>query len=90
MTIRKIWSHEEILGAADGFSRRSVLRTAAAGAAVGFVAPFMPMRGVRADIGGELQIMAWEGFQLDAEGKEWREKHGVTVDVAAKIGRAHV
>lgn len=83
MTIRRIWSHEEILGAAEGYSRRSVLRTAAAGAAAGFAAPFMPMRGARAEIGGELQIMAWEGFQLDAEGKEWREKHGVTVDVAA-------
>src|SRR5262245_25429617 len=81
--VRSIWSHEEILGAAQGFGRRRVLQTAAAGAAAGFAAPFLPMAGARADVGGELQIMAWEGFQLDAEGKEWRAKHGVTVDVAA-------
>jgi spermidine/putrescine transport system substrate-binding protein len=82
MTIRKIWSHQEILAAAYGLNRRDLLKTAA-GAAAGMALPFVPMKSARAEIGGELQIMAWEGFQLDNEGKAWREKHGVTVDVQA-------
>lgn len=36
----------------------------------------------RAAVGGDLKIMAWEGFTLENELKAWREKSNVHVDAA--------
>ncbi|GLK69878.1 ABC transporter substrate-binding protein [Hansschlegelia plantiphila] len=66
----------------DVLSRRSFMGSAlalGAGAALGSFTGFSP---AKAAVGGDLKIMAWEGFTLENELKAWREKNGVQVDAA--------
>ena len=80
--MKKIWSTDEILNAMT-MSRRSFLAGSTAAAAAGvFSAPFLPNT-ARAAVGGDIQIMAWEGWELVDELKEWREKNGVNIEVSA-------
>jgi len=87
VSIRKIWSVQDIeraaFGDAGGVSRRGALKTLAAASATAAFGPFAFPRPARAEIGGSLQVMAWEGFDLTNELKDWRAKHGVTETVAA-------
>lgn len=78
--MRNIWSTDEILQMAQ-VSRRTFLGGASALAGGALMGPFIP-RAARA-AGGDIQIIAWEGFQLDQELADWREKNGVTVDFSA-------
>lgn len=80
--MKKIWSTDEILNAMT-MSCRSFLAGSTAAAAAGvFSAPFLPNT-ARAAVGGDIQIMAWEGWELVDELKEWREKNGVNIEVSA-------
>ncbi|HEY0292512.1 MAG TPA: hypothetical protein VGC51_09260, partial [Hansschlegelia sp.] len=66
----------------DVLSRRSFMGSTlalGAGAALGSFTGFSP---AKAAVGGDLKIMAWEGFTLENELKAWREKNGVQVDAA--------
>jgi spermidine/putrescine transport system substrate-binding protein len=86
MSIRKIWSVSEIEQAAfgaDPVSRRSVLKTMATASAAAALGPFVAARPARADIGGSLQVMAWEGFDLTTQLKDWLQQHNITETVAA-------
>lgn len=90
MAIKRIWSCEDINCAAFGaiparapMSRRTILRSAAAMAGAAMLGPFVGTSPARAEIGGELQIMAWEGFDLTTQLADWRKAHGVTQTVAA-------
>jgi spermidine/putrescine transport system substrate-binding protein len=90
MTIKKIWSSEQIGRAAFGgsastgtMSRRSALKVAAAAAGVAAVGPFIGSSPARAEVGGQLEVMAWEGFDLTTQLESWREANGVTQTVAA-------
>ncbi|RUX21817.1 extracellular solute-binding protein [Mesorhizobium sp. M7A.F.Ca.US.011.01.1.1] len=71
--------------------RRFLMGSAAltAGATLGAWVPE-----ARAEIGGNLEIMAWEGYTMEKETEEWRKQHNLTVraaimasqdDVTAKI-----
>ncbi|MEZ5924204.1 MAG: extracellular solute-binding protein [Hyphomicrobiaceae bacterium] len=84
MAVRRIWTHEEIKAAADGnfellstLNRRHLLQGGAAIAGALALGPFIPGT-ARADIGGEVSLFTWEGFDMEPELKEWREKNGVT------------
>jgi spermidine/putrescine transport system substrate-binding protein len=86
MSIRKIWSVTEIQEAAfgaDRISRRSVLKTMAAASAGAALGPFVAARPALADVGGSLQVMAWEGFDLTTQLKDWLQQHNITETVAA-------
>jgi spermidine/putrescine-binding protein len=58
-------------------SRRQMLQLSAAAAAAGAtLGPWVPK--ARAEVGGHLDLIAWEGFSLEPELTAWREAHGVT------------
>jgi spermidine/putrescine-binding protein len=85
MAVRRVWTHEEIKAAADGnyellasLSRRHVLQAGAVVAGAAVMGPVFARR-ARADVGGEINIFTWEGFDMEPETKAWREKNGVTV-----------
>ena len=87
--VKNIWSAEQIRAAAGHASmasldRRQALAGALGAAAGAFLGPLVPgsISPARAATGGDLKIMAWEGFTLDAELKPWREKNNVKVDAA--------
>lgn len=76
----------------SAMGRRSFLKGSAAAAAGITLGAWVPP--ARAEIGGHVEMMAWEGYTLEAELAEWRKKHNVTVraaimsnqdDVTAKI-----
>ncbi|GAA5543597.1 spermidine/putrescine-binding periplasmic protein [Brucella sp. NBRC 113783] len=63
-------------------SRRALLTaTAAVGVQVAFARVFATP--ALAASGGDLQIMAWEGYDLTKELKDWRDKNGVTVETTS-------
>ncbi|MGY5809086.1 ABC transporter substrate-binding protein [Rhizobium sp. LEGMi198b] len=78
--MKKIWSTDEILNAMS-LNRRSFLAGSSALAAGVFAGPLLP--GIAHAAGGELQIMAWEGFEPLEEMKDWRAKSGVDIQVTA-------
>lgn len=82
--MKQIWRPEEILSVASGrISRRTFLGGASALAAGSMLSgPFLPGRALAA-VGGDLQIMAWEGWELTQELAGWLEENGVTVEVSA-------
>jgi spermidine/putrescine transport system substrate-binding protein len=86
MAIKRIWATSDIERAAFGpsanLSRRSVLKAGMAGAAAAALGPFLGTP-ARAEIGGALQVMAWEGFDLTTQLKDWEAKHSITEDVLA-------
>ncbi|MBB3236738.1 ABC transporter substrate-binding protein [Phyllobacterium endophyticum] len=77
--MRKIWSTEDILQL--HLSRRVFLGGATALAGGVALGPFLP--GSAHAAGGDLQIMAWEGWELSDELADWRTKNGVNVEVSA-------
>lgn len=79
--MRKIWSTDEILKMAQ-MNRRGFLGGATALAGGAMMGPLMP-GSARAAASGEMQIIAWEGFQLTDELADWREKNGVSVEFSA-------
>jgi spermidine/putrescine-binding protein len=85
MSGRRQWTHEEIKAAADGnfellaaLSRRSVLQAGAAAAAGAMLMPMLP-GAAKADVGGEIITLTWEGFDQIEPTKEWAGKSGVTI-----------
>ena len=84
MSGRRQWTHDEIKAAADGdfellasLSRRHVLQAGAA-AAGAMMLPMIP-RAAKADVGGEIITLTWEGFDEIEPTKEWAAKNGVTI-----------
>lgn len=77
--MRKIWSPQQIMAAS--MDRRSLLKGAGAVAGAAAFGPFIPNMARAA--GGDLQIMAWEGWEMTEELAEWRAKNGVNVEVSA-------
>lgn len=63
-------------------NRRSFLRGSATLAGGAMLAPFYPLSQAQAAVGGTLKLLAWEGFTLDKELKDWRGKNGVNVNVS--------
>ncbi|RWB99001.1 MAG: extracellular solute-binding protein [Mesorhizobium sp.] len=78
-TMRKIWSTDEIMQFAT--SRRSFLGGATALAGGAMLAPFIPNL-AHAGL-GDLQIMAWEGWELTDELADWISKNNLNVEVSA-------
>jgi len=79
--MKKIWKIEKIAALASlPMNRRLFLGGAAATAGGLLGGPLLP---AHAAAGGDMQIMAWEGFELTDELADWRNAHGVTVDVGA-------
>lgn len=63
-------------------TRRALLTaTAAVGIEVAFARVFATP--AQAASGGDLQIMAWEGYDLTNELKDWRAQNGVTVETTS-------
>ena len=87
--VRKIWTHQDIRAAADGtylehaasLSRRSVMRGGAAMAGAAMMGPLVPGM-ARADVGGDLQIMVWEGFDMQQSMQGWKDQNNVNVDIS--------
>lgn len=74
-------SKKSILETIQLTRRTALLGLAGAGLSVStgrlFVTP------ARAAVGGSLQIMAWEGYDMTNELKDWRAKNGVTVETSS-------
>lgn len=62
-------------------NRRGFLGGSAVLAGGAMLAPMFPVSQARAAASGTLKLMAWEGFTLEQELKEWREKNNITVNV---------
>jgi len=62
-------------------ARRSLIKGLSALAAGAFFAPLLSNRSFAA-VGGNLRIMAWEGFTLEQELRQWRERNQVQVNAA--------
>ncbi|MCO6055559.1 extracellular solute-binding protein [Pseudomonas sp. MOB-449] len=78
--MKEHWSIEDIKAAATGNLGRRTFMKGVAGLAAGVaLAPLMSNR-LFAAVGGELKILAWEGFTLEKELKGWRETSGVKVN----------
>lgn len=76
--MKQHWSTDEIRAAAGGdFGRRRFLGGAAALTGGAALAPFFP--GMARAAGGELSIMAWEGFTMQTELKDWLASEGITL-----------
>ncbi|MBY3381813.1 ABC transporter substrate-binding protein [Rhizobium laguerreae] len=76
--MKKHWTLDQI----NAFTadRRAFLNGSATLLGSAVLAPYFP-GAAQAAIGGELKIMAWEGFTLDAELKDWRERNGIKANV---------
>jgi spermidine/putrescine-binding protein len=79
--MKRIWSTDEIVATALG--RRGFLKGAASITGGALLAPLLHGRPAQAAVGGEIQLMAWTGFDLTDELADWRKEHGVTVQVNA-------
>jgi spermidine/putrescine-binding protein len=77
--MKRIWSTNEIMNVAMG--RRAFLQGATALTGAALAGPFMPRPAAAAS--GDLQIMAWEGFDLNQELADWLKQNGVTVEFSA-------
>lgn len=77
--MKRIWSANEIMNVAMG--RRAFLQGATALTGAALAGPFMPRSAAAAS--GDLQIMAWEGFDLNQELADWLKQNGVTVEFSA-------
>ncbi|MES2433444.1 MAG: PotD/PotF family extracellular solute-binding protein [Pseudomonadota bacterium] len=72
------WTTDQISAAASGgFSRRHFLGGATALTGGALLAPLFPSLAKAA--GGELSVMAWEGFTMETELKEWLASEGITL-----------
>jgi spermidine/putrescine-binding protein len=60
------------------FSRRLVLKGAGGVVAAGFLGRMYTLP-ASAAVSGELQVMAWEGYDMTVQGAEWRAENGVNV-----------
>lgn len=78
--MKRIWSANEIMNVAMG--RRAFLQGATALTGAALAGPFVP-RTAAAAASGNLQIMAWEGFDLNQELADWLKQNGVTVEFSA-------
>lgn len=78
--MRKIWSTDEIATFA-AMSRRNFMTGASGLAVTAMIGPFIPNLARAAS--GDMQIIAWEGWELTDELTDWREKNGITVEVSA-------
>ncbi|QCJ01105.1 ABC transporter substrate-binding protein [Agrobacterium larrymoorei] len=63
-------------------NRRSFLGGSAALAGGAMLAPIFPSTDAYAAVGGSIRLLAWEGFTLDKELADWRNKNKVTVNVS--------
>ncbi|WP_334174610.1 extracellular solute-binding protein [Pseudoxanthobacter sp.] len=82
--MKHIWSTDDILNAAMG--RRSFLGGLAALTGGVALAPLLPGLARAADVkapSGDMEIMAWEGWELTDELADWRKANGVNVAVTA-------
>ncbi|MBY3381826.1 ABC transporter substrate-binding protein [Rhizobium laguerreae] len=79
--MREHWTIDQLRAFSATADRRAFLKGAAALVGGAALAPYFP-GSAHAAVGGELKIMAWEGFTLDAELKDWRKKNGVQPSVS--------
>ena len=79
--MKTIWSHDEILKLSP-VSRRSFLAGSTAIAGGLLSGPLFPST-AQAKASGDLQIFAWEGWELTDELADWRQANGVNVEVTA-------
>jgi spermidine/putrescine transport system substrate-binding protein len=63
----------------SALSRRGVLRLGSGAIAGAFIAP-LGMAGRAAAAAGELQIMAWEGYEPTEEVAAWRAANGISIE----------
>jgi spermidine/putrescine-binding protein len=78
--MRKIWSTDQIMEVA-ALNRRAFLGGAAAVTGGMLSGPFLANPAWAAS--GDMQIMAWEGWELVDELKDWREKNNISIEVSA-------
>ncbi|MBL4929438.1 ABC transporter substrate-binding protein [Fuscibacter oryzae] len=72
------WTTDQIRDAAEGkLSRRRFINGAAALTGGAVLAPMLP--GFARAAGGELSVMAWEGFTMETELKDWLASEGITI-----------
>ncbi|KRB29134.1 MULTISPECIES: ABC transporter substrate-binding protein [Mesorhizobium] len=64
------------------FTRRTAL-LGLAGAGLGVSTGRLFVTPARAAVGGSLQIMAWEGYDMTNELREWRSTNGVTAETSS-------
>ena len=85
--VRRMWTHEEIRAAADGnyaelmLSRRKMLGMGAAAAGAAFLGPFFPSA-ARAEVGGTLRMMTWQGYDMIQDAKGWLDENKVRTELA--------
>jgi spermidine/putrescine-binding protein len=88
MSVRQLWTHEQLQAAADGdfarfaaIDRRGFMKggLAAAAALSGVITMPMLPRSANAEIGGEIITFTWEGFDMIEPTKEWAAKNNVKV-----------
>lgn len=81
--MRQAWTTDDIRNALDGKpSRRGLLCGAAAGLAGAFLAPFFP-RNALAEEGGELKLLAWEGYAFEKELGDFFDKEGIKLQMSS-------
>ncbi|MBL4929416.1 ABC transporter substrate-binding protein [Fuscibacter oryzae] len=82
-----MWTHEEVRAAADGrysellLSRRRLLGMGAAATGAAALGPFFP-RAARAEVGGTLRMMTWQGFDMIGDAQPWLDANGVKTELA--------
>ncbi len=69
-------------------SRRTFLLAGTAAAASATLSAWSP--NARANIGGRLNLMSWEGYSLQNETARWRSQSGVTVNAAVMSNQDNV
>jgi spermidine/putrescine-binding protein len=69
--------------AQPGLDRRSLMKAMVGATAGAFLAPLWLRPAMAQGVGGELQLMAWEGYDLSKELADWRAANGVTVSSAS-------
>lgn len=82
--MRRTWTIDEIRRAQQGLptSRRQFLKGASAALGGAFMAPYLP-RMARAEVGGELKMLAWENMPMQDYLEPWLKKNNVTLNIAS-------
>ena len=78
MTESAMTASEGATAVSSTLSRRGVLKLAVGAAGVGVIARLMSTSALAA-VAGELQVMAWEGYDLNKELQGWRDERGIVL-----------
>ena len=87
--VRRIWTHQDIRAAMERqrmersrrLTRRGLMKSVGATAGAAMVMPFFPNM-ARAAVGGDLQIMLWEGYDSVMDIQDWMSANNVDIDVS--------